>query len=74
MYFQISKNQGKACILTYFLSAYFLLTCDQAYPMQMAQPALFTEMKMTLELLTYKNSSLQCSRKLSVFGQVGLLG
>lgn len=45
--------------------------CDQAHTVQLGQPTLFIEMK-TYDLLSYKTSSPQNSRKLSLRGLVGV--
>lgn len=63
-YFSPAFNQGLACILTSM--------CDQAHPIQLGQPSLFTEA--AKGLLSYLNINLQHSRKLSVLGQAGLTG
>ena len=55
------------------LPAYVPPSCDQAHPVQLGQPTLFTEEK-TLGLLSYVSISRQHCRKLSVLGQVGLTG
>ena len=60
-------------MLTYFLPMYLLPTCDQALPVQLGQPSLFTEAK-TCSLLSYMSSGSQHSRKLTVLVQVGLTG
>ena len=56
MYFLSLSNQGQACILGYLLP-----TCDQAHPVQLKQPNLFTEAK-TCGLLSYMTNSPQHSR------------
>ena len=68
MYFPPTSNQGQACILTYLLPM-----CDQAHPVQLGQPSLFTEAK-EHGLLYYMNNIRQHSRKLSILGQVRIIG
>lgn len=59
-------------ILMCFLSLYILSICDQECPLQLGQQNLFTEAKPHSLLSCMKNSS-QHSKKLPVFGQVGLI-
>lgn len=47
-----SLNQGQPYILTYFLPMHLQPRCNQAHPVQLEQPALFTEAK-TRGLLSF---------------------
>lgn len=61
---------GQAYILSYFLPYYRAWHPGQAYPVQLGQLPLFTQVK-TLGLLSSVNDSPQHSRQLSVLGHVG---
>lgn len=67
-----SVQLGQAYILMYLLPVCFPPTYDQAQPLQLGQPSLFTEVRMH-SLSSYVNKSPQHSRKVSVLRQVGLM-